>query len=209
MVLHLAARFFLLQQRWHLETRIGTTAALFFMQRCHPQTQFWGCNVWWCCQTEKKKKIIYISTIWKTTEDKICLFTYFNTTSEHPIKDLLEGSDIFFINWTHFWRLLKSKFINSISILTAYKHLNNWAGAILQTMLKDINLNWVCTNFSRNISLMSWNRHFSKTVLTNLMNSISNNDIKLSTIKCALQIYVPQSHVWAHVRLFIEIYLKR
>jgi hypothetical protein len=79
-----------------------------------------------------------------------------------------------YINLIHFWRLLKSKFINSISIFTAYKHLNNWAGTTLQTMLKDINLHWVCTNFRINISLMSWNWHFSKTVFTNLMNSIYN-----------------------------------
>lgn len=137
------------------------------------------CLVMLSDRKKKKKLYRYIFTIWKTTEDKICLFTYFHTMPEHPFKDLIEGFDVFFINWRHFWRLFKSKFINSMSTLTAYKHLNKWAATTLQTTLKDINLNRVCTDFSRNISLMSWNRHLSKTVLTNLMNSISNNDIKL------------------------------
>ena len=181
MVLRLAAWFFLLQHWWHLKTRMGTTAALFFMKRCHPQTQFGGCYVWWCCQT----KYIYLSMIWKTTiEDKICLLSY-HAWIPH-LRSTITFWHIFYINLIHFLRLLKSKFINSISIFTAYKCLNNWAGTTLQTMLKDTNLHWVCTNFSINISLMSWNWHFSKTVFTNLMNSISNYVINFQTIQRAL-----------------------
>jgi hypothetical protein len=78
MMLLFAARFLLLQQWWHLKTRMRTTAALFFMQCCHPQTQFWGRNVWWCCHTEKDKyKYIYTAdTYLKKNNWRQNLFIY-------------------------------------------------------------------------------------------------------------------------------------